>query len=49
MPDFERITRSLELHADPAKAHYYKGLDRGRWECVIIVAIFAILFVVSKT
>lgn len=47
MPDFERITRSLELRADPAKAHYHKGLDRGRWECVIIVAVIAILCVVS--
>lgn len=47
MPDFERITRSLELRADPAKAHYHKGLDRGRWECVIIVAVIAILYVAS--
>lgn len=47
MPDFERITRSLELRADPAKAHYHKVLDRGRWECVIIVAVIAILYVVS--
>jgi hypothetical protein len=49
MPDFERVARSLEMHTDPAKAYYYKGLDRGRWECVIIAAIFAILFVVSRT
>ena len=42
MPDFE-------LRADPARAHYHKGLDRGRWECVIIVAILAILFTVSRT
>jgi hypothetical protein len=47
MPDFERITRALELRADPAKAHYHKGLDRGRWECVIIVAVIAILYIVS--
>lgn len=47
MPDFERITRSMELRADPAKAHYHKGLDRGRWECVIIVAVIAILYIVS--
>lgn len=47
MPDFERITQSLELRADPAKAHYHKGLDRGRWGCVIIVAVIAILYVAS--
>lgn len=47
MPDFERLTRSLKLRTDPAKAHYYKGLDRGRWECVIIVAVIAILYMAS--
>lgn len=30
MPNFEHVTRSLELRVDPAKAHYHKGLDRGR-------------------
>ena len=47
MPDLERITRSLELRTDPAKAYYHKGLDRGRWECAIIVAVIAILYVAS--
>ena len=47
MSSFEHVTRSLELRVDPAKAHYHKGLDRGRWECVIIVAVIAILYVAS--
>ena len=47
MPDLERITRSLDVDVDPTKAHYYKGLDRGRWECVIIFTVSAILYIVS--
>lgn len=47
MPDFERVMRSLEVRVDPQKAHYYKGLDRGRWECVTIVAFLFILYAVS--
>ena len=48
MPDFERVMRSLEVRADPQKAHYHKGLDRGRWECVAIVIFLFILYTVSR-
>lgn len=49
MADFERYFREIEIHLqdDPAKKEairqYYKGLDRGRIECVVICSVIIVI------
>jgi hypothetical protein len=56
MPDFERLTRSLELHLardEKAKREvraYHRGLDHARWQIVAVVAagvVIASLLVIT--
>ena len=49
MPDFERPLRKPNEHLHPEQKLYYKGLDRGRWECVAIVLVLALLYVLEKS
>ena len=51
MPDFERLTRSLELYLCTYKSvrreklAYFKGQDNARWQVVGVVVAFVMLAV----
>lgn len=53
MPDFERITRKLEIDLatndrKPVITAFHAGLDRARTEVAIIAAIVAAIVTIAK-
>ena len=49
MPNFERPLRKLNEHLHPEQKLYHKGLGRGRWECVAIVLVLTLLYILEKS